>query len=139
MRRLKVSHNDFMGLKALINSKIAELEAIEDVETAVNLGLEFKRKLLPKEPIPEDNLMILTQKKCLEAQIDSLLLSLKEAVGTFEWELSLEEVSGKKILPDKKISSLYHRLWTKAVGTGDYVKTEWQELQNLLLKRDIVT
>lgn len=25
-----------------------------------------------------------------------------------------------------------HRLWTKAVGTPDYVKKEWQELENML-------
>lgn len=29
---------------------------------------------------------------------------------------------------------LLHRLWTKAVGTPDYVKTDWISLEALLLK-----
>lgn len=30
------------------------------------------------------------------------------------------------------VNSLYHRLWTKAVGSADYVKDEWMELERLI-------
>lgn len=30
---------------------------------------------------------------------------------------------------NKETWHLFHRLWTKAVGTPDYVKKEWQELE----------
>ena len=29
---------------------------------------------------------------------------------------------------DKETNLLFHRLWTKAVGSHDYVKREWREL-----------
>ena len=31
-----------------------------------------------------------------------------------------------------EISHLFHKLWTKAVGTEDYVKAEWKELNQIL-------
>lgn len=40
-----------------------------------------------------------------------------------------------KINPE--IRALFHKLWTKSVGTKDYVKDEWQELANLLRKEGI--
>jgi hypothetical protein len=33
---------------------------------------------------------------------------------------------------DKETNLLFHRLWTKAVGTSDYVKREWRELEDRL-------
>ena len=30
------------------------------------------------------------------------------------------------------ISELFHKLWTKAVGTEDYDKSQWIQLENLL-------
>ena len=40
------------------------------------------------------------------------------------------------LLKDKKLSnhSLLHTLWTKAVGTKDYNKQEWKELESRLIK-----
>ncbi|MHC1744317.1 MAG: hypothetical protein AB9873_14960 [Syntrophobacteraceae bacterium] len=32
----------------------------------------------------------------------------------------------------KRIKTLFHRLWSKAVSSEDYDKREWQELQELL-------
>ena len=34
--------------------------------------------------------------------------------------------------------ALFHRLWSKAVGTSDYVKQEWKDLANLLHMDDHV-
>lgn len=31
-----------------------------------------------------------------------------------------------------EISHIFHKLWTKAVGTEDYVKAEWKELNQVL-------
>lgn len=33
-------------------------------------------------------------------------------------------------------TSLFHRLWTKAVGTEGYVKSEWQEFEKILRVSD---
>jgi hypothetical protein len=33
---------------------------------------------------------------------------------------------------DKTNTSLFHRLWTKAVGTEGYIKSEWQEFEKIL-------
>lgn len=37
---------------------------------------------------------------------------------------------------DEKIAihSLLHRLWTKATGTPDYIKTDWINLEYYILK-----
>jgi hypothetical protein len=35
---------------------------------------------------------------------------------------------------DAPMSSLLHHLWTKAVGTPDYVKVEWQILEAVLYR-----
>lgn len=32
-----------------------------------------------------------------------------------------------------KIQELLHKLWTKAIGTQDYNKKEWQELETLAI------
>ena len=32
-----------------------------------------------------------------------------------------------------EINALFHRLWTKAVGTPDYDKEEWKTLASLLI------
>ncbi len=32
----------------------------------------------------------------------------------------------------KTVFRLFHTVWSKAVGTQDYVKNEWNELSNLL-------
>ena len=34
----------------------------------------------------------------------------------------------------EKTDNLFHRLWTKAVGTKDYDKKEWQELERRIWK-----
>lgn len=36
-------------------------------------------------------------------------------------------------------NELFHHLWTKAVGTSDYIKAEWNELGNRLGKDDLLT
>ena len=33
------------------------------------------------------------------------------------------------------IRELFHRLWTKAVGTTDYDKKEWQRLEEMLVNK----
>lgn len=35
---------------------------------------------------------------------------------------------------DPKLNAVFHVLWTKAVGTPDYVKAEWQTLEGLILE-----
>lgn len=35
---------------------------------------------------------------------------------------------------DPALHSLFHRLWTAAVGTPGYVKADWQELERLLVE-----
>jgi len=42
-------------------------------------------------------------------------------------------------LEDEELSSLFHRLWTKSVGTVSYDKEQWKRLQVLLRKNGIVT
>lgn len=32
----------------------------------------------------------------------------------------------------REISELFHKLWTKAVGTENYDKSQWIQLENLL-------
>ena len=43
---------------------------------------------------------------------------------------------------NEKCHELLHTLWSKAVGTPDYVKSEWMELEKLLVnqqpKHDLV-
>ena len=40
---------------------------------------------------------------------------------------------------NEQLSSLFNRLWTKAVGSVSYDKDQWKQLQKLLLKRGIIT
>ncbi len=57
-------------------------------------------------------------------------------------ELSAEDIAGI-VVPTKQVGSpsdtrdstigLFHRLWTKAVGTDDYDKSEWMALETALL------
>lgn len=39
-----------------------------------------------------------------------------------------------KIMKNKKLHAILHLLWTKAVGTVDYNKKEWLELEAELLE-----
>lgn len=36
----------------------------------------------------------------------------------------------------ENVRALFHRLWSKAVGTPDYVKQEWKDLERILYTDD---
>jgi hypothetical protein len=40
---------------------------------------------------------------------------------------------------DQQLNDLFHRVWTKAVATPDYDKSEWNRLQKMLEQRGIIT
>lgn len=40
----------------------------------------------------------------------------------------LRRYEDRAIIASLSTHELFHRLWTKAVGTKDYVKAEWNEL-----------
>jgi hypothetical protein len=43
-----------------------------------------------------------------------------------------DEPNAKPEIVSDGIHTLFHTLWTKAVGTPNYSRTEWQDLQNML-------
>lgn len=48
-------------------------------------------------------------------------------------------LSTENVIRDHELIRLFHVLWTKAVGTKEYKKKEWQELASMLLKYRIIT
>lgn len=47
-------------------------------------------------------------------------------------EENFQEVLKSIRQPPEKISNLFLRLWTKAIGTKEYDRHEWEELRDLL-------
>lgn len=71
-------------------------------------------------------------------QIALNIPSVKNRLGTSTFETSIRfNIIEFIIQPSdiaKEINSSLHILWTKAVGTKDYVKKEWQNLESLIHK-----
>lgn len=125
--------NTTIILKSIINSKYAELEVLKKSEKSEVHLLEIFEKESGLAPVNHLNNIALKQKR-IEALISSLILSLQEATDArIEWE----EIDDKK--EADQLSSIYHRLWTKAVGATGYDKAEWLRLQKLLLRYGIET
>ena len=56
---------------------------------------------------------------------------MKNAIKVDILELKVDSVDIK--IPDQW-HTLLHRLWSKAVGAPDYVKSEWIELESILFQ-----
>lgn len=51
--------------------------------------------------------------------------------GTLFWGTpELEEADREELI--RRLPHMFHHLWTKAVGTPDYVKEEWKRFEKLL-------
>lgn len=53
------------------------------------------------------------------------------------WNPNYRWSRGFEVTKDDEIKKLFHTLWTKAVGTKDYDKKEWQKLAQLLTPYNI--
>ena len=67
---------------------------------------------------------------------DEMLIKRNRLLGT-HWAGPLQDMP----LTDEErlICERFHQLWSKAVGTPDYVKAEWKELASLLDRKGIET
>jgi hypothetical protein len=143
MKQLKIYTRDpesFVILKSMINAKYAELEVLKKSEPILqkNLGLQQGIIDLEDEMIKGSLTKLVIDYNRIQAQIDSLLMSLKDAgCPTLEWKDTSDTVTS--IMEEDLLNSIFHRLWTKAVGKVGYDKDEWLKFQKLLLNQGIVT
>jgi hypothetical protein len=103
--------------------QIEVIDAIEDWKLSFHLGnvVKYVARAMHKGNALED-----LQKAMwyLQRQIDIL------SGGASPKEEAKEEAPWEPLQP----FSLFHRLWTKAVGTPYYVKPQWRKFENWLLQ-----
>lgn len=72
--------------------------------------------------------------RILKQELDSI----KQVLGKQSLEKEEDIECVEKGVDNDYISSYFRILWTKAVGTPDYNKSEWKTLANLLKGKGIV-